>query len=46
MKKEIENKIKESIKDLEDIGGLNNPEMKKVIVKLKKVIKVNKKSKK
>ena len=46
MNKSIEDKIKESIKDLEDIGGLKNPNMKKVIVKLKKAVRVNKKSKK
>lgn len=35
MKKSTKNKIEESIKDLESIGGLDNPAMKKVIVKLK-----------
>ena len=35
MKKSTKNKIIESIKDLEAMGGLNNPNMKKVIVKLK-----------
>jgi len=46
MKKKIEDKIKESIKDLEDIGGLKNHDMKKVIVNVKKAVRVNKKSKK
>jgi len=39
-------KIEESIKDLESIGGLNNPEMKKVIVNLKIALDNEKKSKK
>lgn len=46
MKQSTINKIKESIKDLEDIGGLNNPEMKKVIIKLKKALDDDAKSKK
>ena len=35
MKESTKQKIKDSIRDLKDIGGLNNPEMKSVIVKLK-----------
>jgi len=46
MKQSTIDKIKESIKDLEDIGGLNNLEMKKVIVKLKKALDDDAKSKK
>lgn len=46
MKQSTINKIKESIKDLESIGGLNNPEMKKVIVKLKLALDNEAKSKK
>jgi hypothetical protein len=46
MKKSTKNKIKESIKDLEAIGGLKNLEMKKVIVKLKLALDNEAKSKK
>ena len=46
MKQSTIDKIKESIKDLEAIGGLNNPEMKKVIVKLKKALDDDAKAKK
>jgi len=46
MNKSVRDKIKESTKDLENIGGLKNPLMKKVISKLKKAIRVTEKSKK
>ena len=46
MKQSTIDKIKESIKDLEAIGGLNNSEMKKVIVKLKLALDNEAKSKK
>ena len=46
MKKSTKDKIEESINDLEGIGGLKNPGMKKVVAKVKKAIRVNKKSKK
>ena len=36
MKKSTIDRIKDSIKNFKAVGGLNNPEMKKVIVKLKK----------
>jgi hypothetical protein len=38
MKQSTKDKIKESIKDLEAIGGLKNPKMMGVIVKLKKAL--------
>lgn len=46
MKQSTKEKIQESIKDLEVIGGLKDPELNKVIAKLKKAIKDNVKSKK
>lgn len=46
MKQLTIDKIKESIKDLEAIGGLSNPDMKKVIVKLKLALENEAKSKK
>jgi len=46
MKDSTWQKIEESIKDLEDIGGLKNPNMKKVIAKLKIALDNEKKSKK
>jgi hypothetical protein len=46
MKDSTRKKIEESIKDLEDMGGLNNPEMKKVIANLKIALDNEKKSKK
>lgn len=46
MKQSTVDKIKESIKDLEAIGGLNNPDMRKVIVKLKLALDNEAKSKK
>ena len=46
MKPSIKEKIQESIKDLEAIGGLKDPEVKKVIAKLKKAIKDDVNSKK
>ncbi|MEK6829878.1 MAG: hypothetical protein AABY15_07195 [Nanoarchaeota archaeon] len=46
MKKVLKNKIQEAITDLERLGGLKDPEMKKVVDKLKKVIEDNGKSNK
>jgi len=46
MKKSTRDKIQESIKDLESIGGLKNSQMKKVIVKLKLALDNEAKSKK
>jgi len=46
MNKSIKDKIKESTKYLEEIGGLKNPIMEKVIVKIKKAIRITEKSKK
>ncbi len=46
MKESTKKKIKESIKDLEDIGGLRNPKMKEIIVKLKLALDNEGKSKK
>jgi hypothetical protein len=46
MKKSTKNKIEESIKDLEKIGGLDSAAMRKVIVKLKIALDNEAKSKK
>jgi hypothetical protein len=46
MKDSVKEKIQQAIKHLEDIGGLNNPGMKKVIVNLKKTLEDDVKSKK
>ena len=46
MKDSTRKKIEESIKDLEAMGGLNNPQMRKVIAKLKIALNDEKKSKK
>lgn len=46
MKQSTIEKIQDSIKDLEAIGGLKDQEVKKVIDKLKKAIKDDVKSKK
>jgi methyl coenzyme M reductase beta subunit len=46
MRKELKNKIEDSLTDLEAMGGLKNKFMKKVINKTKKAISINKKTKK
>ena len=46
MKQTTKNKIQEAVDDLKDMGGLNDPNVKKVIKKLKKALKDEEKSKK
>lgn len=46
MKKLVKKKIKEGIDSLKEVGGLNDPNLKKIIDRLEKVVRKKKKSKK
>jgi hypothetical protein len=46
MKQSTKDKIQEAVDDLKDMGGLSDPNVKKVIKKLKKALKDEEKSKK
>jgi len=45
MKQETKDKIEEAVNELESVGGSKNPDVKKVIDKIRKALKSDKKPK-